>query len=495
MSGQTGISSCGLEGLLKRGSVNANPTVEDLTLRAAHSTGRLGVGVPACDALTIRRIPRAAGGTDVRALARSVEELLSSAALEEDALTVLQTVVSSEAADAETGVLVNSRAVVGDSQAVTVDRPLVACADGLLGAAASEVLEVPLVAFIALSADEVEGLAVDLHSHAGAEAELFPGLAAGEGGGYLHALAVPDDLAGDVTGEAVSGEGVEVVAKGRDINTEKTESRWDLSGRAGDLLADTVFNKETKDAARAPLESSVELDALHGNGDALQTVSVLSVRAVDNDGCAGTVSVQLEEIANTGKTFSSIGVESSARGRDVEAGEIGDPLVGSTGDLLRGASSISEDVVGILAGEAVTSEGVEGIALHIDIDALSVAEVFSRRTLSVGQASAVLKSVSGDTGRASFTDGVEAGTGESARGGSSSTSLEISIKISKVRIVGAGIGISLECSPAHESVLVDSGVLEVLNHVVSRVEEELIVGDTAPKGHVSIASRRRLLLN
>jgi hypothetical protein len=312
VSGKTGISSGALEGLLKRSSVNANPAVEDLALRAANPTGRLSVGVSAGDALPIGRIPHAARGADVGALARGVEELLSRAALEEDALALLETEVSSEAADAETGVLVDPRAVVGSSEAVAVDRPLVGPAGGLLGAATSEVLEESLIAFVALASDEVEGLAVDLHSEAGSEAELLPGLAAGEGGVWLHALAVSDDLARDVAGEAVSGERVEVFAEGRDINAEEAESRWDLSGRADDLRADTVFDKETKNAARALLESAVELDALHRNGDALQTLSVLSWRAVDNDRCAGTVSVQLEEVADAGEAFSGIGVESAA---------------------------------------------------------------------------------------------------------------------------------------------------------------------------------------
>ena len=99
---------------------------------------------------------------------------------------------------------------------------MVRSADGLLGAATGVVNRVSIIAGVTLSGDEVEGLAVDLDSYAGAVAEFFSGFAAGEGRVGLDALAGSDDLVLSLTGEAVSGEWVEVVALAGDINAEET---------------------------------------------------------------------------------------------------------------------------------------------------------------------------------------------------------------------------------------------------------------------------------
>ena len=239
-----------------------------------------------------------------------------------------------------------------------------------------------------------------------------------------------------------------------------------MSGWADGLDAGAILDVVTEDAAETFLEGGVKLKAFNGDVDAFESINVLAGCAVDDDGSAGAVGVQLEEVTDAGETLAGIWVKSGAGGRDIEAGEVGDPLVASTGHLLGIANTALEDVVGILAGEAVSGEVIKGVALSVDIEALSVFEVLSGGTLSVGQAVSVLEGVSGDAGRASLGGGVKAGTGETARAGRGSASLEVSVEISKIGVVGAGISISLECSPAHESVL-KCGFLDVADQVES----------------------------
>ena len=76
------------------------------------------------------------------------------------------------------------------------------------------------------------------------------------------------------------------------------------------------------------------MNTFNGDVDAVESVNVLASSAVDDDGSACAVGVQLEEVADAGETLSGIWVKSGAGGRDIEAGEVGDPLVASTGHLL-----------------------------------------------------------------------------------------------------------------------------------------------------------------
>ena len=120
MSDEAGVSRGVLDGLLKSGSIDTATAIVDLTLRAANSAGGLGVCVSACDAMSIGWVPHTARGTDIGALSSRVEVLLSDAALEEDALSLLETVVFSTAAVTKSGIGVNSNAVVGNAEAVSI---------------------------------------------------------------------------------------------------------------------------------------------------------------------------------------------------------------------------------------------------------------------------------------------------------------------------------------------------------------------------------------
>ena len=120
MSDEAGVSRGGLDGLLKGGSINTATAIEDLTLRAANSTGGLCVCVSTCDALSVGWVPGTARGTHIGALSSRVEVLLSNAALKEDALSLLETVVFSTASVTKSRIGVNSIAVVGNAEAVSI---------------------------------------------------------------------------------------------------------------------------------------------------------------------------------------------------------------------------------------------------------------------------------------------------------------------------------------------------------------------------------------
>lgn len=106
------------------------------------------------------------------------------------------------------------------------------------------------------------------------------------------------------------------------------------------------------------------------------------------------------------------------------------------------------EVGGVGAVEAETSEGVELAAGIADGQALSEVEVLSGGTRGVGPAAALDQEVAIDAEGAGFGDDVVGGAGQSLSDGGDSAALEVAVVISEVGVVGAGVGVGLECEPS-----------------------------------------------
>ena len=84
---------------------------------------------------------------------------MSLAALEIDALSLLESVVSGNADNAESEII-DLQAVIRDTQTVSIDAPLVGSAFGLKGTSSGEIKVVVGFALNTIVADQVESLAV-----------------------------------------------------------------------------------------------------------------------------------------------------------------------------------------------------------------------------------------------------------------------------------------------------------------------------------------------
>jgi hypothetical protein len=175
-------------------------------------------------------------------------------------------------------------------------------------------------------------VAVDVRPHAGTVPEGLPLLAAGQGGGDLHALTVPHGVVVLFAGETAASQGVEGGAEGGDGDAEDAVLRGHLSLRADDLFAESSIDIVPLDAGKTLLEASIKVKAFHRDIKALQSHGVLSLSAFNDNFGAGAVGVQLVELGDTGEALSAVGVEGAAGEGGVEAGIIHLILVGGTGD-------------------------------------------------------------------------------------------------------------------------------------------------------------------
>ena len=279
--------------------------------RAADPAHRLRASFLASHAQSVGGIKYAAARTHIDALPGRVEELLWLAGLEEDALALLQSivVVDTECAKANT---VHLLAVVGEGQALAVDAPLPCTALGAEGAVSREVKEKAALALVTVVSDKIEGLAVEVSANTRPEAQSFPLSAASKARAYLHASAFPHYVALLLAAETVARNGIISVAEGRDVDAGDVVARWHLVVRADDALADAALDEETLNAGEALSDRSVEVEALNRDCDTVEPNSVLALWTVDDNQCAGAISVQLVEVANAGETLAGAGVEGGA---------------------------------------------------------------------------------------------------------------------------------------------------------------------------------------
>jgi hypothetical protein len=148
-----------LVGFLEDVGINTDSTVNDLSNWAANSSVWLSIGSLAGDALSIRRVPGSAVRANINALTSIVEVLLSLAALEIDALSLLESVVSGNADNAESEII-DLQAVIRDTQTVSIDAPLIGSAFGFKGASSGEIKVVVGFALNTVVADQIKSLAV-----------------------------------------------------------------------------------------------------------------------------------------------------------------------------------------------------------------------------------------------------------------------------------------------------------------------------------------------
>lgn len=174
---------------MELGSVNTETSVVDLTGGAADSFGWLSSSNFAGDALTVGGVESGAGFVDIDAFSICIQVLIGGAGLEVDTLTLFDAIVLVDAEDTETQI-VDLETVVGNTDALSVDTPLVDSADCVERAASGVVEVISVVALIAVSGDKVVLLTVDLSTNAGSESESFSLFAAGEGTVELNALSV-----------------------------------------------------------------------------------------------------------------------------------------------------------------------------------------------------------------------------------------------------------------------------------------------------------------
>lgn len=125
----------------------------------------MGVRDFAGDALSIGWVPCGTVGAYVNALSACIQVLEVSAGFEVDALSLVKSVVFVDAKSAKSQ-FVDFQAIVGDSNAFSVDTPL-ACTALCVFDAVTCVIQVKVGdAFVTVSGFEVESFAVDFRSDA-----------------------------------------------------------------------------------------------------------------------------------------------------------------------------------------------------------------------------------------------------------------------------------------------------------------------------------------
>lgn len=117
--------------------------------------------------------------------------MLSLAGFEVNALSLLESVVSVNAQNAESEII-NPQTVIGNAQAVSVNAPLVGSAFGLEGASSGEVNVVVGFAFNTVVANQIEGFAVGVRVNALSVSEFLSFLASSKSVDDLEALTISD---------------------------------------------------------------------------------------------------------------------------------------------------------------------------------------------------------------------------------------------------------------------------------------------------------------
>lgn len=111
-------------GFLEDVGINTDSTTDDLTNWAANTSVGLGIGSLAGDALAVGWVPGSTVGADINALSSRIEVLLSLAALEVNALTLLESVVSGNTDNTESEII-DLQTVIGNTQTISINTPLV----------------------------------------------------------------------------------------------------------------------------------------------------------------------------------------------------------------------------------------------------------------------------------------------------------------------------------------------------------------------------------
>ena len=436
-------ASGGLVGFLEGVSINTDSTANYLTNWAANSSVGLGVSSLTGDALSVWWVPGGAVGAHINALTSRVEVLLSLAALEVNALSLLESVVSGNANNTESEII-DLQAVVGDTQTVSIDAPLVSSAFGFKGTSSGEVDVVVGFTFNTVIANQIESFAVFVRIDTFSISEFLSFLTSSETIDDLEALTVSNWVVGVFAAEAVTVELIVGVAKRWDVGTEDTVLGGNLTIRANNTLADSTIDIVTLDTVEAFSEVGIEVKAFSGNGDTAKLNDVLSGGALDYDLSASSISVELIEFADAGETFSWEWVEGIAAFRDIVASIIGLILSVGAGNWATDAWAVEEIVVGwVRTSKAGTSEFIEITTEGVDIVAFTEVEELTVRAGGVGKAASVDDEVSINTLLADTYDVVVAGTRGTFLRNGGSAALEVLVVVSEWWVEGAFIAVWL----------------------------------------------------
>ena len=416
--------------------------LEGILSRGAAEPVRGGAAIAAGEADSGGWVEGSAAGSHIDADSAGAHVLVAGAGFDLDAEPE-DILVASFAAGAE-ALGVDLVAVGGHLVAVTEDADLVGLADPVFeGALALVVEKVVLHALVAVLGDEVVELAVEEGVGAGSVPEPSPLLATSKRVGDQPALSVDYGGVLVVASDAVSGDVIPGLAEGRDLDAEETVGRGHLSGGTDDLLADSQGGgPPASDAGEAPVGDLVETGTLLGDVGAGGPDQILVVSADDDGGGAGPVGEQGVAADATGAEPSII-APGCAKGRHILAGVVDNVLPVSADDRDCLADSESVDRAGVvLAGLAVSGEGIVGVAEVADGEAGSKGEVESVGAGVVVDAGSVDELIAGEAGEALQVDSVVVDAGEALLVSNGLVAgLHVGIGVGVGSIIGTGIAV------------------------------------------------------